>query len=172
MKARLLMTAVLAALLTLPCIDLNAQSNQRKPVYDDSLDPLEQIEKAVVQAHNSGKFLICQVGGNWCPWCLLFADFISQDEEIMNFINENFVYIHVNNQLKNAEGKNVPCTAAMARLGNPGRFGYPVFVVLDSDDKVLHFQDSSYLEEGRGYNKSKVMRFFKNWTPAAVNGAK
>ena len=56
----------------------------------------------------------------------------------------------------------------LERLGNPGRFGFPVFVVLDGDGKVIHIQDSSLLEEGNGYNESKVMRFFSNWTPEAV----
>ena len=57
----------------------------------------------------------------------------------------------------------------MSRLGNPARFGFPVFVVLNGEGKVMHIQDSSYLEEGRGYNKDKVLRFFKNWTPAEVD---
>ena len=52
--------------------------------------------------------------------------------------------------------------------GNPGRFGYPVFIVLDKSGKVLHIQDSGYLEEGEGYNRDKVVRFFKNWTPKVV----
>ena len=56
----------------------------------------------------------------------------------------------------------------MQRLGNPGRFGYPVFVVLNAKGKVIHTQDSSFLEEGNGYDKKKVVRFFKNWTPSAV----
>jgi hypothetical protein len=56
----------------------------------------------------------------------------------------------------------------MKRLDNPGRFGYPVFVVLDDKGKVIHIQDSSFLEEGQGYDKAKVIRFFKNWTPPAV----
>ena len=56
----------------------------------------------------------------------------------------------------------------MERLGNPGRFGYPVFVVLDGKGQVLHIQDSSFLEEGNGYDKEKVVRFFKSWTPEAV----
>jgi hypothetical protein len=41
-------------------------------------------------------------------------------------------------------------------------------VVLDATGKVLHIQDSSFLEEGKGYNKEKVLRFFKNWTPKAL----
>ena len=57
----------------------------------------------------------------------------------------------------------------LQRLGNPGRFGYPVFVVLDTKGNVIHIQDSSFLEEGKGYNKEKVLRFFNAWTPKAVN---
>ena len=58
--------------------------------------------------------------------------------------------------------------AMMKRLGNPARFGFPVFVVLDERGNVLHTQDSSFLEEGNGYSEKKVLRFLKNWTPKAV----
>ena len=58
----------------------------------------------------------------------------------------------------------------MQRLDNCGRFGYPVFVVLNEEGKVIHLQDSSFLEEGQSYNQEKVLRFFKSWTPEAVNG--
>ena len=57
----------------------------------------------------------------------------------------------------------------MTRLHNPDRFGFPVIVILDENGNVLHTQDSSFLEEGKGYNKEKVIRFFKNWTPTAAN---
>ena len=62
--------------------------------------------------------------------------------------------------------------AMLKRLGNPGRFGYPVFVVLDEKGNVIHIQDSSYLEEGKSYHKDKVLQFFINWTPKAVRGEK
>jgi len=41
-------------------------------------------------------------------------------------------------------------------------------VVLDEEGKVIHIQDSSFLEEGQGYSQEKVLRFFRNWTPKAV----
>lgn len=137
-------------------------------VYDDSANPVDQINAAIKEASQTGRYVIAQVGGNWCRWCLMFADFISNDEDITKVISENFVYTHINVNHTNAEGKNEIYSDAMALLGNPMRFGYPVFVVLDGNGKVLHFQDSSYLEEGEGYNKGKVLRFFKNWTPDAV----
>ncbi len=141
---------------------------QLKKVYNDEINPIEQIDKALVQAQQQGKFVICQVGGNWCPWCLRFADFITSDEEIAKLVNDNFVYIHVSyNPHKSVDPARDQ--AMLKRLGNPGRFGYPVFVVLDSEGRVIHIQDSSFLEEGKSYNKDKVMRFFNGWTPNAVN---
>lgn len=148
----------------------DAQSGLKK-VYDESIDPVEQIDQAVAKAAKESKFVICQVGGNWCRWCLMFADFISKDNEIMEVLDKNFVYAHVNYNPRERSDKTKmqKAEAMLKRLGNPGRFGYPVFVVLDSEGNVLHIQDSSFLEEGNGYNKEKVMRFFTNWTPAAVN---
>lgn len=142
---------------------------QLKKVYDETIDPIEQIDKALATAKSQSaqKFVICQVGGNWCPWCLRFADFISKDSDIMKVVNDNFVYLHVNYNPR--KGNNAAAEALMKRLGKPARFGFPVFVVLDGDGKVLHIQDSSFLEEGQGYNKEKVLRFLNSWTPKAVN---
>ena len=163
---RLIITIISSAVMFLTA---DAQSNLKK-VYDENVDPMTQIDQAIAKADKEGKFVICQVGGNWCRWCLMFADFISKDSEIMDVINKNFVYIHVNYnpRERSDEAKMKKAEAMLKRLGNPGRFGYPVFVVLDQDGKVLHIQDSSFLEEGNGYNKTKVMRFFSNWTPEAV----
>lgn len=148
---------------------LTTDAQGLKKVYNESVDPIEQIDKAVVKAKSEGKFVICQVGGNWCPWCLRFADFITNDTIISKVINDNFEYIHVNyNPRKSGGESQQQATALMKRLDNCGRFGFPVFVVLDDEGKVIHIQDSSFLEEGQGYNQEKVLRFFKNWTPKAV----
>jgi thioredoxin-related protein len=147
----------------------NAQTALKK-VYNEDINPIEQIDKAVAKAKSEGKFVICQVGGNWCPWCLRFADFITKDTTISKVIDESFVYIHVNYNPRKSEGEEKMQLAKkmLERLNNPARFGFPVFVVLDEDGKVIHIQDSSFLEEGQGYNQEKVLRFFKNWTPKAV----
>ena len=163
---RILSIAVLA--IAMFALTANAQNEGEatlKKVYDESINPLEQIDQAVAQAQAQGKYVICQVGGNWCPWCLRFADFITNDSTINAVIEQNFVYIHANYHPRKAGevGK-----ALMKRLNNAGRFGFPVLVVLDGQGNVIHIQDSGLLEEGKGYNQEKVLRFFQNWTPAAV----
>lgn len=159
---RHLMIAAIAALLTFTA---SAQSNLKK-IYDESIDPVEQIEKAVKQAEKEGKFVISQVGGNWCRWCLMFADFVAKDAELTQFIDENFVFIHSNYNPRERAGEKT--LEMLKKLGNPERFGFPVFVVMDQNGKVIHTQDSSFLEEGNGYSRDKVARFFQNWTPKAV----
>lgn len=159
----------LSLLAGLFALSVNAQTALKK-VYNESIDPIGQIDQALVKAKSEGKFVICQVGGNWCPWCLRFADFITNDSAISKTIESNFEYIHVNYNPRqsNGSGNMEKGKTLMKRLNNAGRFGFPVFVVLDEEGKVLHIQDSSFLEEGKGYNREKVLRFFKNWTPKAV----
>ena len=128
-----------------------------KKVYDEAIDPMKQIDQALAKAKKEGKNVICQVGGNWCRWCLMFADFIERDAEIAQTISDNYVYIHVNYPRRGASEQ------LTKRLGNCGRLGYPAFVVMQSDGSLLHLQDSSFLEEGEGYNKDKVLRFLNAW---------
>lgn len=148
-------------IILLVSVSLAAQAQARK-VYDETINPMEQIDAALAKAAADGKHVICQVGGNWCRWCLMFADFVEKDEEIAQIISDNYVYIHVNYPRRDAAQQ------LMARLGNPGRFGYPAIVVLRPDGSVLHIQDSSFLEEGEGYNRKKVLRFLNCWTKKAL----
>lgn len=161
-------------LLSLVALLSDAQTGLKK-VYDETIDPMAQIDKALATAKASGtdKYVVCQVGGNWCPWCLRFADFISKDGDITKVINNNFIYIHVNYNPRKSGGEEQAksAEALMKRLGSPQRFGFPVFVILDQNGNVLHIQDSSFLEEGKGYSKEKVLRFFNAWTPTAVGQA-
>lgn len=159
---------ILTLLVALFAMTVDAQG--LKKVYNEDINTIEQIEKAVAKAKTEDKFVVCQVGGNWCPWCLRFADFITNDTTIRQTIDQNFVYIHVNYNPRKSGGAEQTALAkkTMERLNHPERFGFPVFVVLDMDGKVIHIQDSSFLEEGKGYNQEKVLRFFKNWTPKAV----
>lgn len=162
---------IIAVFVALFALTANAQEGLKK-VYNEEIDPLEQIDGALSQAKAEGKFVIVQLGGNWCPWCLRFADFITNNEEISQLVADNFVYTHVNYHPRKSKeaGKAAQTAELLRRLGNPARFGFPVMVVLDETGKVLHLQDSGYLEEGKSYDVKKVLSFFKNWTPKAVKG--
>lgn len=164
------MKKLIILLFALAVTTLSYSQTAIKKVYNENIDPNDQISEAIQKANSEGKFVVCQVGGNWCKWCLRFAAFIESEEEINKMVDDNFIYIHVNYNPRNDSDVTKTGSAAMlARLGNPGRFGYPALVVLDGSGNVIHIQDSSFLESGDGYDKGKVIRFFKNWTPSVVN---
>ena len=134
---------------------------QNKP-YNDKTDAVKQINQAVSLAKTQNKYVLVQVGGNWCPWCLKFAEFANENKAVKNIIDSNFVYIHVNYSKENKNPQ------AMKMLDNPARFGFPVFVILDEQGKRIHTQNSAYLEEGKSYSEKKVTDFLRNWTPKEV----
>ena len=144
---------------------IGASAQGLKKVYDETINTKTQISSALADAASQNKLVICQVGGNWCPWCLRFAQFIVDDAEIASLIDKNFEYIHVN---YSRSDKSEATAETMKRLGSPQRFGFPVFVVLDAKGEVLHIQDSSFLESGNSYDREKVLRFLRCWTPEAL----
>lgn len=155
-------------------INFGAFSQNKVKVYDETIDPNVQITEAVSKAKAEGKYVVAQLGGNWCKWCIRFAKFVESDPEIKGLVDENFEFIHVNYNPRNpsAEGEQQATKEMLKRLGNPVRFGYPVLIVLDDEGNVIHTQDSSFLESGEGYDKEKVIRFFTTWTPHAVTSSR
>ena len=160
---------LLCVLLAGFCLSASGQGELKK-IYREDVNPMEQIDEALSKASSENKHVICQLGGNWCIWCLRFADFIERDSTISQLIDRNYVYIHVNYNPRNQAGTVRPeqTSALLQRLGQPARFGFPVLIVLNQEGKLLHIQDSSFLEEGKGYNHDKVLRFLRCWTPEAV----
>ena len=102
-------------------------------------------------------------GGNWCSWCIKFQKFCSADHEIDSFINKNFIWYHLNWSKEN------PNKEVFKKYGYPQRFGFPVFLVLDSLGNRIHTQNSEYLEEKDSYSKIKVIIFLEMWSPWGLN---
>ena len=139
---------------------------QEKKYYNEEVDAMAQIQTASMLAKQSGRYVLCQVGGNWCPWCIRFANFATTDSVIAPLIERNFVYVHINYSKANKNPE------AMKYLGNPARFGFPVFVILDEEGKPIHIQESASLEEGKSYDRKKVENFLSLWTKKAVTTLK
>ena len=108
------------------------------------------------------KHVFIQIGGNWCSWCILFHDLVKATPELKDYLDKNYETVLVN---YSEENKN---EAVLKKLNYPGRFGFPVFLILDGNGKLLHTQNSAYLEEGKGHSVKKVMEFLKNWNYGAL----
>jgi len=132
-------------------------------LYNPTADAKADIANAVAKASTTHKNVLLQIGGNWCIWCIRFNDLVTRDPELDKYVRDNYVIVHVNYSPENLNEK------LLADLGYPQRFGFPVFIVLDDKGKRLNTQNSAYLEEGPGHSKAKVMEFFKNWSPTALD---
>lgn len=153
-------TCVIVMLLIISAWQISGQDT--KKLYDPGLDGMKQIKEAVAAAKSSGKHVLIQYGGNWCPWCIKFDAFCKADPEISKVIADNYIQVKLN---YSPENKN---DAANVLLGNPVRFGFPVFIIIDGKGKVLHIQDSALLESGQGYDQKKVVGFLGNWTASSI----
>lgn len=135
------------------------QKALEKP-YNPTDNAQQKIDGLLKKAKKQNKFIILQAGGNWCSWCLLFNDFIKTNKVVKNEISKNFLYYHLN---YSKENKNEAIFAKYAPNGS--KLGYPFFIVLNGNGKVLKVQESGSLEEGKGYNEAKVLNFLKSVKP-------
>lgn len=140
----------------------SSQDMKKFNLYKPEEDASKEIAKAVKEAKASGKHVFVQIGGNWCIWCARFHEFVSNDKSLDSLVSANFVVYHLNYSKENYN------KSILAKYGFPQRFGFPVFLVLDANGKLLHTQNSAYLEEGSGYSRKKVVDFFNDWSPKAL----
>jgi thioredoxin-related protein len=132
-------------------------------IYHPELNAAEQIKSATLKASAENKHVLLMIGGNWCKWCRMFNKFVTTDTQLDSAMNKNFVVEHIN---YSKENKNED---VLKSLQFPQRFGYPVFVILNSKGELIHTQNSAYLEKGEGYSKETVMDFFHQWRKDALD---
>lgn len=137
---------------------------QEKPtVYNPNADAKTDLKNAIAKAKASNKHVLIQVGGNWCSWCIKFHKMATTDSKVDSIIKADYVYLLLN---YSKENKNFD---VLKTLQNPQRFGFPVFVILDGNGKLLHTQDSGLLELDKGYDPKKVSTFLKQWNFKALD---
>lgn len=138
----------------------------QETLYHPDANAEKDIAAAVAKAKAENKFVLIQGGGNWCSWCIEFARFAKADPAIDSVMKASFVWYHLNYSKEN-ENKKI-----FAKYGYAHRFGFPVFIILDSNGNRVHTQNSEYLEDGKkSYNKQKVQAFLEMWSPKALDPA-
>ncbi len=142
-----------------------AQDLSKFHLYDPKANAEKDIAQAVSDAAKTGKHVLIQVGGNWCIWCMRFNEFVTKDASLDSLVNASYVVYHLNWSKENMND------ALLAKYGYPQRFGFPVFLVLNSKGELIHIQDSGLVEgpkKSETYDKEKVIGFLSNWSPAAL----
>src|SRR5215204_388565 len=127
----------------------SAQDIKNFKLYKPEENAEQKISDAVAKAKAEKKQVFIQIGGNWCIWCARFNDFVTTDNKIDSLINKDYVTYHLN------YGKENYNKALLAKYGYPQRFGFPVFLILNEEGKLIHTQDSWFLEDGKSYSREK-----------------
>jgi thioredoxin-related protein len=140
-----------------------AQDSVKLKLYSPQENATAIIEQKIKEAKKQGKHVLLQVGGNWCGWCIRFHNFVTYEPSLDSLLRNNYIVYNLN---YSPENYNVEL---LKKYQYPQRFGFPVFLVLNGEGKLLHTQNSAYLEEGKGYNKDKVAEFFNHWSPQALD---
>ena len=144
-------------------ISLSLHAQETK-LYNPAANAEKDVEAAVKKAKKVNKYVLLQVGGNWCSWCVEFARFAKADPKIDSVMKAGFVWYHLNWSKENKNEK------ILARYGYPQRFGFPVFIILNAKGERLNTQNSAYLEDGKkSYDREKVQEFLENWSPLALD---
>lgn len=127
------------------------------PVYDPGRDADADLAEAKKIAARDGRRILLVVGGNWCPWCRAFADFIEKDLPVAGILAQSYVIQKVN---VSDETSNTGFLDPYPAIDS-----YPHLFILDAAGKLLHSQDTGALEKGRGYAAGSVAELLRKWIP-------
>jgi len=131
--------------------------------FDPARDPAADLELAMAEARHSGRRIMLDVGGEWCPWCHRMDAFLHDDADLLALRDAGFVWMKVN---YSEDNDNAPFLARF-----PDVKAYPHLFVLDADGKLLHSQFTGELELDESYDREKFDAFLRAWMPPAKEPA-
>lgn len=170
MQLRFAAVLLVAALAGPTCLTAQSKAAAEKPKasgaayvpvleYDAKRDAAKDIAAAVKEAQRTNKNILLEVGGKWCVWCGYLDKFFAENRTIRQYRDEKFIMVKIN---YSPENKN---QAVISKYGKVA--GYPHIFVLDPSGKLLYSEDTSKLEQGRGYNLTAIATFLKEWSPGS-----
>jgi thiol:disulfide interchange protein len=132
--------------------------------YDPTRNATADIEHAIAEAQKTGKRIILDVGGDWCPWCHALDRFFQEHPDLVRIREENFitVYVYYSDRNKNER--------ALSRYSKV--LGIPHIFLLDQDGTLLHSQHVVELQTGNAYSPQKMKEFLTKWSSPAETLAK
>jgi thiol-disulfide isomerase/thioredoxin len=144
-----LLLLVTPALAAVSAPKLSIASLQQLPIvtmrpYDEKADANAQVDRAFAQAKTSGKRVLIDLGGNWCPDCIVLKNFMELPE-MRRFMDTHYeiAMVDVGRFDRNLQ---VP-----ARFGFKARLkGVPILLIATPDGKLVNRNDVFATTNARG----------------------
>lgn len=130
---------------------------ERSP-YNASASGIKDVDAAFARARKSHKRVLIDMGGNWCPDCLVLAN-IMQLPEMKAFMAKHFeiVTVDIGRFDKNLD---VP-----ARFGITTRLeGVPAVIIAEPDGKFVNPGKISALADARHMSAQAIADWLANWS--------
>lgn len=169
MKRLLSFTVMLAFLFSISIYAQDAPKAKKEmpqsknaPKFDPTRDSEKDLTDAIAKTKENGKYILLDVGGEWCIWCKRLDIFFYDNEELHKMLTDAFEVVKVN---YSPENKNETFLSKYPKIP-----GYPNFFILDSKGKFMQSQDTGVLEDGKSsYDINKLKAFLTIWAPVKKN---
>ncbi len=139
----------------------SASAIAAEKVFNPTRDAGADLQQAETQAKAEGKNILLDVGGNWCPWCLVLDRTLANDAGLHALLEKKYVVVHVNFSKENQN------QAFLRQYPKPK--GYPAWYVLSADGRLLKTEDTSELEATHkidaGYSAATLRTFLEGNGP-------
>ncbi|MEO1929399.1 MAG: thioredoxin family protein [Gammaproteobacteria bacterium] len=122
--------------------------------YDETADAHQDIAEAVKLAEKSGKHILLEMGGNWCPDCRTLGAYLVR-EDIKAWLDDRFIVVPVD---VGEWDKNIDIAE---RYGNPISEGIPALVVLDKNENVVFATLAGELASARNMSGDDLIEWLK-----------
>lgn len=125
--------------------------------YDTSADAESQLKTALAKAKSEGKRVLIDMGGNWCPDCVILSN-VMLLPEVSSFVSAHYEVVLVDMGRFN-KNMQIP-----KRFGVDGRIeGAPALLVLDADGKLLDAGHLTELDTARTMQPQAIVDWLAKW---------
>jgi thioredoxin 1 len=117
--------------------------------YDESADAHAQVDAAFAEARKSGRTVLLDFGGNWCPDCRILAG-VLQEPPVAAWMAKRFVVVKID------VGRRTKNMDISARYGVTVK-GVPTVLMLAPDGKLQNPDDPYGLSDARSMSSQAVV---------------
>jgi thiol-disulfide isomerase/thioredoxin len=141
----------------LPITDLKNLPIVEKAPYDEAANADAVVAAAFARAKKSHKLVMLDLGGNWCPDCIILAN-VMQLPAMKKFMSEHYEFISVD------VGRFDKNLQVPARFGYTTRLkGVPTVLVATPDGKLVNDGNVFALTDARNMTPQSVAAYLSRW---------
>jgi thiol-disulfide isomerase/thioredoxin len=117
--------------------------------YDETADAHAQVDAAFAQAKRSGRTVLLDFGGNWCPDCRILAG-VLQEPAVSSWMADKFVVVKID------IGRRTKNMDISKRFGVTVQ-GVPTVLMITPDGKLQNPDDPYGLKDARSMSSQAVV---------------